>query len=67
MGSPNIVSSLAYEVNLEFIGHRMEPEVTAADLSLMRGAFVWKETLPNGFIGIPGFAFRIPLPHSVQC
>jgi hypothetical protein len=34
---------------------------------LVRGAFVWEETLPDCFVGITGFAFGIPLPHGFQC
>jgi hypothetical protein len=34
---------------------------------LVRGAFVWEETLPDCFVGITGFAFGILPPHIFQC
>ena len=58
-----------YEVNLDYpitLG-RIEHEVAAADLSLVRSAFLWKETLPDRFVGITCFASGIPLPHIFQC
>jgi hypothetical protein len=41
--------------------------IPASNLSLERGGFIWKETVPHSFIGIAGFAFWIPLFHSFQC
>ena len=38
---------------------------TAIDLSF--GAVIWEKTLPDCFIRVASFAFRIPLSHRFQC
>jgi hypothetical protein len=40
---------------------------TAIDLSLVGAGVIWEKTLPDGFIRVASFAFRISLPHGFQC
>ena len=40
---------------------------TAIDLSLVGAGVIWEKTLPDCFIRVASFAFRIPLSHRFQC